>query len=70
MRVYRTGVELVQRGVISAEDMIAETAYVKLMWVLAQTRDITEVQTRMRTNLIGEITECSKRSQYEEMTRQ
>jgi glutamyl-tRNA(Gln) amidotransferase subunit D len=69
MRVYRTGVELVQRGVISAEDMIAETAYVKLMWVLAQTRDITEVQTRMRTNLVGEITECSKRSQYEEMSR-
>ncbi|MFX1318026.1 MAG: Glu-tRNA(Gln) amidotransferase subunit GatD [Promethearchaeota archaeon] len=68
MRVYRTGVELVQRGVISAEDMIAETAYVKLMWVLAKTRDITEVQTQMRANLVGEITECSKRSQYDEMS--
>jgi len=67
MRVYRTGVELVQRGVIPAEDMIAETAYVKLMWVLAQTRDLKEVQKQMLHNIAGEITECSKRSQYEEM---
>jgi glutamyl-tRNA(Gln) amidotransferase subunit D len=70
MRVYRTGVELVQRGVIPAEDMIAETAYVKLMWVLAQTRDMKEVQTQMLHNVAGEITECSKRSQYEEMRNQ
>lgn len=70
MRVYRTGVELVQRGVIPAENMIAETAYVKLMWVLAQTRDMKEVQTQMLRNVAGEITECSKRSQYEEMRNQ
>jgi glutamyl-tRNA(Gln) amidotransferase subunit D len=70
MRVYRTGVELVQRGVIPAEDMLAETAYVKLMWVLAQTRNMSEVRLRMLENLVGEITDCSKRSQYEEMTRQ
>ncbi len=67
MRVYRTGVELVQRSVIPAENMIAETAYVKLMWVLAQTRDLKEVQTKMLQNVAGEMTECSKRSQYEEM---
>ncbi len=70
MRVYRTGVELVQQGVIPAEDMLAETAYVKLMWVLAQTRNLSEVRLRMLENLVGEITDCSKRSQYEEMTRQ
>ncbi len=70
MRVYRTGVELVQRGVIPAEDMLAETAYVKLMWVLAQTRNLSEVRLRMLENLVGEITDCSKRSQYEEMARQ
>ena len=70
MRVYRTGVELVQRGVIPVEDMLAETAYVKLMWVLAQTQDSSEVRLRMLENLVGEITACSKRSQYEEMTRQ
>jgi glutamyl-tRNA(Gln) amidotransferase subunit D len=70
MRVYRTGVELVQLGVIPAEDMLAETAYVKLMWVLAQTQNLSEVRLRMLENLVGEITDCSKRSQYEEMTRQ
>lgn len=68
MRVYRTGVELVQRGVIPGEDMIAETAYVKLMWVLAQTRDPAEVQKRMLTPIAREITECSKRSQFEELS--
>ncbi|MFX1565298.1 MAG: Glu-tRNA(Gln) amidotransferase subunit GatD [Promethearchaeota archaeon] len=68
MRVYRTGVELVQRGVIPAEDMIAETAYVKLMWVLAQTREPSRIREKMLENLVGEITDCSKRSQYEEMT--
>ena len=70
MRVYRTGVELVQRGVIPAEDMLAETAYVKLMWVLAQTKEPSKVRLRMLENLVGEITECSKRSQYEEMASQ
>jgi glutamyl-tRNA(Gln) amidotransferase subunit D len=70
MRVYRTGVELVQRGVIPAEDMIAETAYVKLMWILAQTRDVPTVRTRMLENLAGEITDRSKRSQYREMSHQ
>lgn len=67
MRVYRTGVELVQRGVIAAEDMIAETAYVKLMWVLAQTRDMNEIRARMLQNIAGEITECTKRSQFSGM---
>jgi glutamyl-tRNA(Gln) amidotransferase subunit D len=70
MRVYRTGVELVQRGVIPAEDMIAETAFVKLMWVLAQTQDLKEIKIQMLQGVAGEITECSKRSQYEEMRNQ
>jgi len=68
MRVYRTGVELVQRGVIPAEDMIPETAYVKLMWVLAQTQDQEEVQKLMLRNIAGEITQCTKRSQFEELS--
>lgn len=67
MRVYRTGVQLVERGVIPAEDMLPETAYVKLMWVLAQTRDPTEVKARMRENLVGEISDVTKHSQYREM---
>jgi len=68
MRVYRTGVELVQRGVIPAEDMIPETAYVKLMWVLAQTQNPEEVRELMLQNIAGEITQCTKRSQFEELS--
>jgi glutamyl-tRNA(Gln) amidotransferase subunit D len=68
MRVYRTGVELVQRGVIPAEDMIPETAYVKLMWVLAETQDQTKVRELMLQNIAGEITQCTKRSQFEELS--
>ncbi len=59
-----------QRGVIPAEDMIAETAYVKLMWVLAQTKNESEVRSLMLQNMVGEITECTKRSQYEELSNQ
>jgi glutamyl-tRNA(Gln) amidotransferase subunit D len=70
MRVYRTGVELVQRGVIPTEDMIPETAYVKLMWVLAQTQDQNEIRNLMLQNIAGEITQCTKRSQFEELTTQ
>ncbi|MFX0167730.1 MAG: Glu-tRNA(Gln) amidotransferase subunit GatD [Candidatus Hodarchaeota archaeon] len=68
MRVYRTGVELVQRGVIAAEDMIPETAYVKLMWVLAQTKNPQEIRSRMLANIAGEISLCTKRSQFEELS--
>ncbi|MCX6663242.1 MAG: Glu-tRNA(Gln) amidotransferase subunit GatD, partial [Euryarchaeota archaeon] len=34
MRVYSAGRDLIKAGVISGEDMLPETAYVKLMWVL------------------------------------
>ncbi len=68
MRVYRTGVQLIQKGVIPLEDMLPETAFVKLMWVLAQTRDLATVKTKMLENIAGEITKCTKRSQYQERT--
>ncbi len=68
MRVYRTGVQLIQKGVIPLEDMLPETAFVKLMWVLAQTRDLATVKTKMLENIAGEITKCTKRSQYQGRT--
>jgi glutamyl-tRNA(Gln) amidotransferase subunit D len=43
MNVYSTGRDLMKAGVISAEDMLPETAYVKLMWVLGQTQDPKKV---------------------------
>ncbi|MDR0198860.1 MAG: Glu-tRNA(Gln) amidotransferase subunit GatD [Methanomassiliicoccaceae archaeon] len=39
MDVYDTGRELQRIGVIPAGDMLPETAYVKLMWALANTKD-------------------------------
>ncbi|MEM3164433.1 MAG: Glu-tRNA(Gln) amidotransferase GatDE subunit D, partial [Halobacteria archaeon] len=58
-RVYDTGRDLLRAGVIEAEDMLPETAYVKLMWVLGQTRDLDGVKRLMQTNVAGEITESS-----------
>ncbi len=66
MRVYRTGVELVQRGVIPLEDMLPETAYVKLMWVLGQTQNPDEIRACMLKNIAGEITDNTRRSQFQE----
>jgi glutamyl-tRNA(Gln) amidotransferase subunit D len=39
MNVYDTGRELQDIGVIPVNDMIPETAYVKLMWALANSKD-------------------------------
>jgi glutamyl-tRNA(Gln) amidotransferase subunit D len=55
MNVYSTGRELVSAGVISALDMLPETAYVKLVWTLGQTDNVEEVRKIMQTNLKGEI---------------
>jgi glutamyl-tRNA(Gln) amidotransferase subunit D len=55
MYVYSTGRKLISAGVISAGDMLPETAYVKLIWVLGQTDNIAEVKKIMQTNIAGEI---------------
>jgi glutamyl-tRNA(Gln) amidotransferase subunit D len=55
MRVYDTGRDLMKAGVIGAEDMTPETAYVKLMWVLAHTREPAEVAHAIATNVAGEL---------------
>jgi glutamyl-tRNA(Gln) amidotransferase subunit D len=57
MKVYSTGRELLNRGVISGEDILPEVAYVKLMHVLGITNDYEEVRRLMQTNLAGEISE-------------
>ncbi|HVL47374.1 MAG TPA: Glu-tRNA(Gln) amidotransferase subunit GatD [Candidatus Thermoplasmatota archaeon] len=57
MNVYSTGRDLLEAGVIPAEDMLAETAYIKLMWVLGRTKDPSEVRRLMRENVVGELDE-------------
>ena len=59
MNVYSTGRKIVSAGVISAEDMLPETAYVKLVWALGQTDNVEEVKKIIQTNLAGEIGEKS-----------
>ncbi len=55
MNVYSTGRDLVSAGVISGGDMLPETAFVKLMWVLGQIQDPEEVKNIITDNLVGEI---------------
>jgi glutamyl-tRNA(Gln) amidotransferase subunit D len=55
MNVYSTGIDLQKIGVNPLEDMLPETALVKLMWVLGQTEDPRKIAEMMRTSLAGEI---------------
>jgi glutamyl-tRNA(Gln) amidotransferase subunit D len=52
-RVYDTGRDLLDAGVIEGEDMLPGTAKVKLMWTLANRDDVGAVMGR---SLAGEIT--------------
>lgn len=63
MNVYDNGRDLVTAGVISGGDMLPETAFVKLMWVLGQTDDDGAIREMMTTDLRGELT--SRREQHE-----
>ncbi|MBS3816530.1 MAG: Glu-tRNA(Gln) amidotransferase subunit GatD [Candidatus Thermoplasmatota archaeon] len=55
--VYSAGRELLEIGVISGEDMLPETALVKLMWALSLEEDIEEIENLMKENVVGEITD-------------
>lgn len=55
MNVYNTGRDLLASGVVPLEDMLPETALVKLMWVLGQTTDMEKARIMMRMNLVGEL---------------
>jgi len=57
MNVYTTGRELIQIGVEPLEDMLPETALVKLMWALGNTGSTEEARKLMRRNIAGEYTE-------------
>ena len=59
MNVYVTGRDLLNIGVVPLEDMISETALVKLMWVLGQTKSFAKIQSLMVNPVAGEITELT-----------
>jgi glutamyl-tRNA(Gln) amidotransferase subunit D len=68
-RVYDTGRDLLKAGVIEGNDMLSETALVKLMWVLGQTSDRDKIRTLMKNNVAGEISTDETRtwSTFEEL---
>lgn len=55
MNVYDAGRDLLACGVIPLEDMLPETALVKLMWSLGQTKDVNEAKELLQINIAGEI---------------
>lgn len=64
MRVYSTGRDLSNLGVFSVEDMLPETALVKMMWILDKTRNMEKVKTEMRRNIAGEISARSRHDTF------
>ncbi len=56
MHVYDKGTDLMKLGVIPGEDMLPETAFVKLAWLLANNKK--EAKELIRKNLRGEISEA------------
>jgi len=56
MYVYETGREMMGLGVIPLENMLPETAYIKLGWAFGQTDDAEKVREIMLTPINREIT--------------
>lgn len=57
MELYNVGRAALEVGAIPAMDMTPEATCVKLMWVLAQTSDISTVESMMNKNFVGELHE-------------
>ena len=57
MNVYSPQRELLEIGVVGGQDMTAETAFIKLGWLLSNYKNKEEIKKLMQTNLRGEITD-------------
>jgi glutamyl-tRNA(Gln) amidotransferase subunit D len=57
LNVYNTGRDMINAGAVTVWDMLPETAYAKLMWVLANTKGRDAAVTAMRTPLAGEMSD-------------
>ena len=53
--VYSTGRALLETGMIYLKDMLSETAFVKLGWVLGKTKNKDEIKKLMLANIAGEL---------------
>jgi glutamyl-tRNA(Gln) amidotransferase subunit D len=64
MYVYETGRDLLDIGVVPLDNMLPETALMKLGWVLGHTDEHAEVLRRMREPINHEITEREPHNGY------
>jgi len=64
MYVYETGRDLLDIGVVPLDNMLPETALMKLGWVLGHTDDHSEVLSMMRKPVNREITEREPHNGY------
>jgi len=64
MYVYETGRDLLDIGVVPLDNMLPETALMKLGWVLGHTEDHSEVLAMMRKPINHEITEREPHNGY------
>lgn len=55
MTVYDSGRDLLNLGVVPLGNMVPETALVKAMWVLGNSKDLTEAEKMMKENIALEI---------------
>ena len=64
MYVYDTGRDLLELGIVPLDNMLPETALMKLSWVLAHTDDHGEVMRMMRSVISHEITDREPHNGY------
>ncbi len=64
MHVYSKGMDLLEAGVIPGEDMLPNTAFVKLAWLLGNYKK-NKVKQLIRKNLRGEITPCTEINSFD-----
>ncbi|MCL2031714.1 MAG: Glu-tRNA(Gln) amidotransferase subunit GatD [Methanomassiliicoccaceae archaeon] len=55
LNVYSTGRDMLSAGAVAVLDMLPETAYVKLMWALANSESPEEAKRLMTTSLADEM---------------
>ena len=61
LQTYSTGRQLEDIGVIgNGANWLCETAYVKLCWVLAQTKDMKKIKELMLTPICNDILPYSR----------
>ena len=56
MKLYETGLQLLDAGIISGRDMTVEAALTKMMFLLGEELPVDEVRQKMKSNIAGEIT--------------